>query len=141
MTGAPRSTTCTKHRVLVVDEDALSRKAMLLSFRIRGYVCNSAASPDEALAALDDFRPHIVLLEWAFRDPRHQGLGLARKLRHRSLELRRHVSIVVVSCADQPTDFRQREGVDAYFTKPVAPHVLEAAVAEIRCNILQQLEP
>jgi hypothetical protein len=67
MTGAPRSTIGTEHRVLVVDEDALFRKAMLLSFRVRGYVCNSAASSDEALSALDDFGPHIVLLEWAFR--------------------------------------------------------------------------
>lgn len=120
-----------QHRVLVVDDHPLSRSALLLSMQLRGYVCHGVASPDEALAAIEEFRPDVVLLEWTFRDPRHHGLGLARKLRARSLELGQQLSVIIVSSADQPTDFREREGVEAYFTKPVASHVLAAAVAEI----------
>ena len=126
-----RARIVSKCRLLVVDDHALSRKAILAVLRVRGYECAGVGTAGDAVCGIESFAPHVVILEWAFRDPRQCGLGLAEKLRHRSLELARPLSIVVVSHAEQPMAFRVREGVDAYFTKPVAPHVLVAVVDEL----------
>lgn len=131
MVPVPGSRAIDNARVLIVDDHALSARAMLLMFRARGYECVAVATPDDAIASIESFRPHVIVLEWAFRDPRHRGLGCAARLRTRSCELGWPVSIVIASCADQPLEFCDREGVDRYFTKPVAPHVLRAAVREL----------
>lgn len=115
--------------MLIVDDHPLSRQAALLTLRLRGYECLAVATADEALSSIDTFCPRVVVMEWAFRNPQDSGLGLANALRTRSNG--RPLGIVVVSCADETPGFREQEGVDAYFRKPVPLHVLVDAIAAL----------
>lgn len=43
--------------------------------------------------------------------------------------LGRPLPVIVASHVDEPHGFLNEEEVEAYFTKPVAPHNLDAAIA------------
>lgn len=120
-------TDSSESRLLIVDDHPLSRQALHAAFRGRGYVCSVAGTAEAALSSIETFAPDIVLMEWAFRTPTPAAVGLAAELRARAAACGRSLFVVVVSHADQPPDFRVREDVDAYFTKPVAAHVIEAS--------------
>ncbi|HEX4355478.1 MAG TPA: response regulator [Polyangiales bacterium] len=112
-----RNAAITPLRLLIVDDYDPSTFAMTIALRRRGYVCQRATSPAEALDATREFRPDIALVEWALG--RGTGVGLARKLRALA-ETSGHVLVVVaVSTQDEPPDFSEREDVDGYFVKPV----------------------
>jgi DNA-binding response OmpR family regulator len=119
-------------RVLVVDDNTLSRSVVTFGFSHRGWECLGAASAVAALDAIETFAPDAVVLEWVFRDG--SGIGLARRLRSRSEELGRSLVVVVVSLANEPSGFREREDIDAYLTKPLDVAEIEHAIETARAD-------
>ena len=118
-------------RILIVDDHALSRNSVALMLKLRGYEAHAVATVDGALAPIETFAPDIVVLEWAFRSAPELGRGLAARMRSRSALLGRALAVIVTSHAEQPPDFREQEEIEAYFTKPVAPHILVSAIAAV----------
>ncbi len=68
-------------RVLVIDDDDLSREVLTLLLGDAGYEVSSAGSGEEALTALqaDEARPDVVLMDWQM--PGVSGNNLAHRLR------------------------------------------------------------
>ncbi len=116
-----------RSRVLVLDEHAGSRAVMGFALQQLGCTQLAVDTCEAALAALDTFLPHAVIYEWNLR--KGSGLGLARRLRERSKD--RRLSIVAVSSLDEPSDFRVREPVDAYLTKPFRAAELATIVSSL----------
>ena len=107
-------------RVLVVDDDPLILKVVATVLDMRdAYVVQMVTSADEALAAVDDQRPALVVTDVMM--PGMDGFELTRELRRRP-DLER-LPIVLLTARDSSADRAEAEeaGGDAYLTKPFSP--------------------
>lgn len=112
-------------RLLIIDETELSRRVLLQVFTQREYQCIAAADTESALRAIDEFKPHVVLYDWWFRDG--SGPGLSWKL-HAAAEAAQHsIILVVLSVQSEPTGFREQEKIHDYFVKPLPARFLDTA--------------
>lgn len=111
------STAGRARRVLVLDDHAGSRTITKYVLEGAGHICDAVANARAALASISTFTPDVVLYEWDLRGD--AGIGLPARLRERSTRLARALVIIAVSVIDEPDDFRARESVDDYFTKPL----------------------
>ena len=107
-------------RVLVVDDDPLILKVVATVLDMRdAYVVQTVTSADEALAAVDDQRPALVVTDVMM--PGMDGFELTRELRRRP-DLER-LPIVLLTARDSSADRAEAEeaGGDADLTKPFSP--------------------
>lgn len=122
-----------KRRVLIVDDDARSSEAMALVFRLRGFPCIAVASEAHAFASMEDFRPDVVILEWASRTKRE--VERARRLRAFAEARGRTVTIIVVTHEITLPPADALSSVGAYFTKPVVLERLEQTIETLTAPI------
>jgi DNA-binding response OmpR family regulator len=92
-------------RVLVVDSNVESGEHLARLIRQRGYDVRTAFDGDEALTAVESFRPECVLVDLAMPD----GVKLARALRERGPNI---VLIAVSAQVDLSIDHWLRKPVD-----------------------------
>lgn len=115
-------------RIVVVDdaEDAADMMAAML--RVSGYEVRTARSGTEALALIEQDRPHCVLFDVVM--PGIGGDELCRRLRERYVD-----DIVLIAVSGWgPTDERVGASftlADHFFTKPVDP----ADLAKVLCRL------
>lgn len=102
--------------VLVVDDDERSRKLLEIVLAIEGYRVLSAASGQEALAAIERHVPDAVVLD--FLMPGMDGPELCARIR--ALPLQRRLPLVVLSGMDDPDARRVagEAGADDFIVKP-----------------------
>ncbi len=105
-------------RVLIVDDHEASRLGTCHVLALCGHVCFTAGTAPAAMDAIDVFRPEAVVLEWKLAGG--AGRGLTHALRTKAAASSRKLVVLVVSTSDEPDGFRERELVDAYFTKPIS---------------------
>jgi two-component system, OmpR family, phosphate regulon response regulator PhoB len=116
-------------RVLVVeDEEAISH---LLAYNLEREGFRVATAPDgeEAMIALDENRPDLVLLDWML--PNGSGIELCRQLRTRSET--REIPIIMLTARGEEED-RVRGldvGADDYVTKPFSMSELVARMRAV----------
>ncbi len=72
-------TAMTTQAVLVVEDDPTLARAMARNLAARGYAARNATTVAEALAALDEERPAVILLDIDLPDG--SGWDVARRLR------------------------------------------------------------
>jgi CheY-like chemotaxis protein len=118
-------------RVLVVDDNRLAHQATLLSLRVGGYPAIAVSTPQQAVDAVEMFRPRIVLLEWAFRDEHQRRYPITRRLHEESREWRQPLSIIVISHQEPGVELADLEYVSLYLVKPVLFDVVEAAMEHV----------
>ena len=113
------------HRVLVVDDEPNIVDVITMALRFQGFAVESAASGTQALAAVESFRPHIMVLDIMLGDM--EGFEVARRLGAQ----RSRVPIVFLTARDATEDKIRglTLGGDDYVTKPFS---LEELVARIR---------
>lgn len=119
-------------RILVVDDNRLGHQATLLALRVAGFPAIAVATPDYALAAVEVFRPRVVLLEWAFRDDQHRRYPLGRRMHDIAHKLQIRVSIIVVSHVEPSSELVDAHLVELYLVKPVSFDVIQAAIEHVR---------
>ena len=103
-------------RVVVVDDNFDAADMMAAALELEGYRSRIATSGEQALPLIEDFRPHVVLLD--VRMPGMDGCELTRRLRERYGDA---MVLIAVSGSD-PDDARvvdTFDNVDHYFRKPV----------------------
>lgn len=113
-------------RILIVEDDeALSQ---LLSYNLgkEGYEVASSMDGDEALIAIDEFSPDLILLDWML--PHVSGIEICRQLRANSTT--RKLPIIMLTARGEESDrVRGLElGADDYVTKPFSMSELTARV-------------
>src|SRR4051812_2182085 len=112
-------------RVLVVDDEPNIVEVISMGLRFQGFAVESAGTGAEALAAVDAFRPDLMVLDVMLPDM--EGFDLARHLGAR----RARVPVIFLTARDA-TDDKIRgltHGGDDYVTKPFS---LEELIARIR---------
>jgi len=114
-----------QHRILVVDDEPNIVDVISMALRFQGFEVASAGDGAEALAAVDTFKPHLMVLDVMLPDM--EGFEVARRLGAE----RGRVPIVFLTARDA-TDDKVRGltvGGDDYVTKPFS---LEELIARIR---------
>jgi len=114
-------------RVLIVDDEPQIRRVMKTSLAANGYEVFEAKTGEEALGALRDSSPDLVLLDMNM--PGMGGMAACRELRAVS-----DVAIIVLSVRDGERDkiAALDAGADDYITKPFSVNEL---LARIRANL------
>jgi two-component system, cell cycle response regulator DivK len=114
--------------ILIVDDNAAN--ALLLSYLLsrKGYLVRTATNGREALAALDEFQPRVIMMD--IQLPGMDGLELTRHLKSKP-ETKDIVIIVLTAYAMKGDETRAREaGCDDYISKPIdtrtLPGIIEA---------------
>jgi len=113
-------------RVLVVDDDPLSRKILEQVLVSAGFEVESACDGQEALGKVRQHRPDVVVTDWQM--PVMDGLTLCRILK--GTEETRFTHVVMLSARGE-TEAKVtglETGADDYVVKPVEPVELKARV-------------
>jgi len=102
-----------KTRLLVVDDDPQIQRMLRSQLAARDYEVLVVGTGTEALAAVGEFEPHLVLLDITM--PGLDGLEVCRQLREWSA-----VPVVLLTAADAPqTKMTALDlGADDFLTKP-----------------------
>lgn len=111
-------------QILVVDDQASTRKVLTAQLSAAGHRVVEADSGDSALALFLSSRPDLVLLDVEM--PGHDGYWVASQLR--ASEAGGWTPIIFLSSRDQDQDLWQgiESGGDDYLVKPVSTTVLQA---------------
>ena len=114
-------------RVLIVDDEPQIRRVMKTALAAHGYEVYEAKTGEEALGALRESSPDLVLLDMNM--PGMGGMAACRELRAVS-----DVAIIVLSVRDGERDkiAALDAGADDYITKPFSVNEL---LARIRANL------
>ena len=118
-------------RVLVVDDEADTRDMVCAILRSQGAQVEVASSAADALAALPDARPHILVSDVEM--PGQDGYELIRKVRGPPAEAGGKVPAAALTAYARPED-RMRAlmaGFQIHVPKPVQPAELVAVVASL----------
>jgi diguanylate cyclase (GGDEF)-like protein len=113
-------------RILVVDDDAVSRTLVEKHLKKAGFGVGLAANGSDALELFDnDFYP-IVLSDWMM--PGIDGPQLCRLIREKKTD--GYVFIILITARDSKTDIVSglESGADDYLTKPIHPAELVARI-------------
>ncbi len=115
----------TPYRILVVDDEPNIVDVISMALRFQGFEVQSAGTGAEALAAVTQFKPHLMVLDIMLPDM--EGFDVAQRLGAQ----RAQVPIIFLTARDATEDKVRglTSGGDDYVTKPFS---LEELVARIR---------
>jgi two-component system OmpR family response regulator len=112
-------------RVLVVDDEPNIVDVISMALRYQGFAVESAGNGRDALTAVADFKPHLMLLDIMLPDM--EGFDVAKRLGGERADL----PIIFLTARDATEDKVRglTSGGDDYVTKPFS---LEELIARIR---------
>ncbi|MBN2760500.1 MAG: phosphate regulon transcriptional regulator PhoB [Rhodobacteraceae bacterium] len=121
--------------VLIVDDEAAQLALLSYNLKAAGFRISTAKDGDEALLAVAEQGPDVILLDWML--PRLSGLEVCRQIK--STAAGRDAAVIMVSARSEEADrVRGLEtGADDYIVKPYSVAEL---IARVRAN-LRRLRP
>ncbi len=115
----------TSPSVLIVDDEDMVRTALEQWLRLSGFETATAANAQEALTAIDDRHPHIVLTD--VRMPGLSGMDLLRTIAERGLPTE---VILITGHGDVPMAVEaMRAGAFDFLQKPYVPDQLVHSIS------------
>ena len=111
--------------MLVVDDDALIRKAVRLTCESEGYAVQEADRGTDVLERIENFHPDIILLDLMLPDL--SGFDVCREIRRAG----HRMPVVILSAKNEEIDvvLGLEIGADDYINKPFRPRELLARIA------------
>src|SRR5216683_2206086 len=114
-------------KILVVEDDRATRKALQQLFEPEGYSVAVAQTGPEGLAAFRASRPNFVILDLGL--PQLGGQDVCRQIRKESEEV---PILILTGSSDEISRVLLLElGADDYVTKPFSPKELLARVRAV----------
>jgi DNA-binding response OmpR family regulator len=116
------------HKVLIVDDEPNIVTSLEFLMSRRGYDTQVARNGEEALAAVESFRPDLVLLDVML--PKVNGYEVAQRLREGGWS---DLRIVMLTAKGRETEVAKgmAVGADLYVTKPFSTRELVDQVAAL----------
>src|SRR5438270_293524 len=119
--------------ILVVDDNATNAKLIFFLLKKRGYDVRCAASGEETLALLKEFRPALILMD--IQMPGMDGFELSRRLKA-DPATRDIILIAVTAYAMKGDEQRVREaGCDGYLAKPIDTRALPQLLVQLGADL------
>jgi CheY-like chemotaxis protein len=115
-------------RILIVEDHPTMREAMRLVLEGEGFDIDEASDGDQALAAVHEDAPDLVLLDMSIPGTAGPDVLAAVKNDPATSEVR---VIVVTATGEEGRAAAMAGGADHYFTKPFSPIALLQAVEEV----------
>lgn len=116
-------------RLLIVEDDLYLREAFRMMLEDAGYQVAEASTGAEALAAVEQHKPDLILLDLGLPD--RNGLDVARAIKQEP----RTADVIIVALTGRVGAEEKREcleaGCRAYFAKPVSPRELLKKLPEL----------
>ena len=118
-----------KPHVLLVEDEAPLVELLNYNLAEAGFEITSAADGEEALIAVAERKPDLVVLDWML--PMVSGIEVCRQLRRKADT--RNIPIIMLTAKTEESDrIRGLEsGADDYVTKPFSPGELVARVRAV----------
>lgn len=115
--------------VLIVDDEAAIREMIVVALEMADYNCVEASNAQEALIAIVDHRPDMILLDWML--PGTNGIELARRLKRNDSTA--DIPIIMLTAKTEEDNKVQglEVGADDYITKPFSPRELVARLKAV----------
>lgn len=119
-------------RILVADDNPDSADSLARLLRISGHEVHTRYDGPEALGAVEELRPDVVLLDIGM--PKLNGHEVCRRIREQPWG-RTIIVIALTGWGDEETRSRAKEaGFDAHLTKPVDYGALTELLARLRAG-------
>ena len=115
-------------RILIVEDHPTMREAMRLVLEREGFDIDEAADGDQALVAVRERAPDLVLLDMSIPGVPGPEVLAAVKDDPATSDVR---VIVVTATGEEGRAAAMASGADHYFTKPFSPIALLQAVEEV----------
>jgi two-component system phosphate regulon response regulator PhoB len=115
-------------RILIVEDHPTMREAMRLVLEGEGFDIDEASDGDQALVAVQEEHPDLVLLDMSIPGVSGPEVLAAVKNDPATSEVR---VIVVTATGEEGRAAAMAGGADHYFTKPFSPIALLQAVEEV----------
>lgn len=125
-----------KESILVVEDEEDIRELLKYNLEKEGYQVFGSATGEEALQAVRNRRPDLILLDLML--PGMDGLEVCRKIRGEAQT--QHLPIIMLTAKGEEADIVTglELGADDYITKPFSPRVLLARLrAALRRRSMQ----
>jgi DNA-binding response OmpR family regulator len=118
-----------KRRVLIVDDEPNIVLSLEFLLRQQGYEVSVARDGEEALAAAEDWRPDLMVLDVML--PGLDGFEVCRRLRERPENAAMKILLLTARGREVERVRGLEEGADAYVRKPFSTRQLMRTVAEL----------
>lgn len=115
------------HTILIVDDEPVARTLAQKKVSEQGYNVIIAANGEEALAALAQKRPDMILLDVEM--PKMNGYTFVGELA--KLNLNPKIPVVVLTAHEELGPIFKRHGVREYLIKPLNIDLVVAKIREI----------
>jgi signal transduction histidine kinase/DNA-binding response OmpR family regulator len=127
--GAELASALGRRRILVVDDNRDAATSLGKLLELLGVEVRVAFNGPDALAAIDEFRPAVVLLDIGM--PGMDGYEVARRVRRRT-EFRGTALVALTGWGQEEDRRRSREaGFDHHMTKPADLNALQVLIGSI----------
>src|SRR5450432_176719 len=126
-------------RILVTDDDAMSRRLLVRALTGAGYVCDECANGTETLAKLHQELPSLLLLD--FDMPGLNGAEVLKQLRaDKDGEIAQLPAIMLTGHGGEESEVLCLEaGANDFVTKPINQAVLRARIeTQLRLRSLRE---
>jgi two-component system, OmpR family, phosphate regulon response regulator PhoB len=118
-----------KPRVLIVEDEDAQAEVLRYNFDSEGFDVMVAADGDEAMLAVEEQQPDLVILDWML--PGTSGIAVCKRLRNHP-ETRALPIIMLTARGEESDRVRGFEsGADDYVVKPFSPSELVARVRAV----------
>ena len=127
MSAANTGSSSGKMRVLIAEDDKISRRVLEASLNEWGYDVTAVSDGKEALGLLSGANPpRLVVLDWMM--PGLEGVEVCRKIRERGEQP--YVYVLLLSARTEKQDMLAglKAGADDYLTKPFDTQELRARI-------------
>ena len=115
--------------ILVVDDDPDIRNMLVFALEDAGFKVTEASDGENALTALEDHAPDLVVLDLMM--PNVDGFGVLRGRRQRGLAPSTRFLVLTAKTAERDFVRGWELGADEYLTKPFDPDELVGRVQEL----------
>ncbi len=123
-------------KILIIDDDPDVVLAIRMPLESAGYVVSDAHSQDSGLAAVEAFKPDLIILD-VMMDTHTAGFQLAQKLHGPTAKAEyAKIPILMVTAVHQTTPLRFGPDqdylpVDGFIDKPIDPNALLGIIDDL----------
>ena len=122
--------------ILIVDDDATSRKLLARMLTAAGYVCRETDNAIDALKIVRQEQPAVLLLD--FLMPKMDGAEALRRLRADPNPAIAQIPVIMLTGHGESEVTCLNAGADDFVIKPISPEVLRARIeTQLRIHSLR----